>query len=184
MGGGHGGSRPHLVHAFLQACLGQRPGLMPERRKRPSTGRWSGYCAHQSALQGGEIDTSFRGSESWTSPATDGTERTDRRRFLIRVVRACRGFDLLPNVAHVGHPAARERLGQPQVAHVVAILHPARDSADPLRLQELSGQVFLETRARCCECAPSASRLLSQAPQARLFDSSTALESASRWAFR
>ena len=51
-GGGHGGSHPHLVHHFLQACLGREPA-MPDVE---TSVNWTmvGICAHQSALAGGE----------------------------------------------------------------------------------------------------------------------------------
>ena len=50
-GGGHGGSHPHLVHAFLMACLGERPAF-PDA---PTSANWTlvGICAHESAMQGG-----------------------------------------------------------------------------------------------------------------------------------
>ena len=51
-GGGHGGSHPHLVHAFLSAVLGER-FPMPDAE---TSANWTmvGLCAHQSALKGGE----------------------------------------------------------------------------------------------------------------------------------
>ena len=51
-GGGHGGSHPHLTHAFLLACLGQRPA-MPDVH---TSVNWTmvGICAHQSALEDGK----------------------------------------------------------------------------------------------------------------------------------
>jgi predicted dehydrogenase len=51
-GGGHGGSHPHLVHAFLQAVLGRQPA-MPDA---PTSANWTmvGICAHESAMKGGE----------------------------------------------------------------------------------------------------------------------------------
>jgi predicted dehydrogenase len=51
-GGGHGGSHPHLVHAFLMACMGERPA-MPDAA---TSVNWTmvGICAHESALKGGE----------------------------------------------------------------------------------------------------------------------------------
>ncbi len=51
-GGGHGGSHPHLTHAFLLACLGQRPA-MPDVA---TSVNWTmvGICAHQSALEDGK----------------------------------------------------------------------------------------------------------------------------------
>ncbi|HWE03656.1 MAG TPA: Gfo/Idh/MocA family oxidoreductase [Tepidisphaeraceae bacterium] len=51
-GGGHGGSHPHLVHAFLQAVVGKRPAF-PDA---PTSANWTmvGLCAHQSATKGAE----------------------------------------------------------------------------------------------------------------------------------
>jgi predicted dehydrogenase len=51
-GGGHGGSHPHLAHAWLSAIRGERPP-MPDA---PTSVNWTmvGICAHQSALKGGE----------------------------------------------------------------------------------------------------------------------------------
>jgi predicted dehydrogenase len=51
-GGGHGGSHPHLVHAFLSAIKGDRPAL-PDVA---TSANWTmvGLCAHESALKGGE----------------------------------------------------------------------------------------------------------------------------------
>jgi predicted dehydrogenase len=51
-GGGHGGSHPHLTHAFLSAIRGERPAL-PDA---PTSVNWTmvGICAHQSAMNGGE----------------------------------------------------------------------------------------------------------------------------------
>jgi predicted dehydrogenase len=51
-GGGHGGSHPHLVHAFLSAVKGERPAL-PDAA---TSANWTmvGLCAHESALKGGE----------------------------------------------------------------------------------------------------------------------------------
>jgi predicted dehydrogenase len=50
-GGGHGGSHPHLVHAFLSAVKGDRPA-MPDAA---TSANWTmvGLCAHESALKGG-----------------------------------------------------------------------------------------------------------------------------------
>jgi predicted dehydrogenase len=50
-GGGHGGSHPHLVHAWLSAIRGERPAL-PDAE---ASANWTmvGICAHQSALQKG-----------------------------------------------------------------------------------------------------------------------------------
>ena len=51
-GGGHGGSHPHMVHAFLSACRG-RQAPMPDAE---TSVNWTmvGICAHESALKGGE----------------------------------------------------------------------------------------------------------------------------------
>jgi len=51
-GGGHGGSHPHLVHAFLGAVKGERPAL-PDAT---TSANWTmvGLCAHESAMKGGE----------------------------------------------------------------------------------------------------------------------------------
>ena len=51
-GGGHGGSHPHLVHAFLSAVKGDRPAL-PDAA---TSANWTmvGLCAHESAMKGGE----------------------------------------------------------------------------------------------------------------------------------
>jgi hypothetical protein len=51
-GGGHGGSHPHLAHAFLCAVRGERPAF-PDA---PTSANWTlvGICAHQSAMKGGE----------------------------------------------------------------------------------------------------------------------------------
>jgi predicted dehydrogenase len=50
-GGGHGGSHPHLAHAFVQAVLGHQPAF-PDAA---TSANWTavGICAHQSALQKG-----------------------------------------------------------------------------------------------------------------------------------
>jgi predicted dehydrogenase len=50
-GGGHGGSHPHLVHAFLSAIKGDRPAL-PDAA---TSANWTmvGLCAHESAMNGG-----------------------------------------------------------------------------------------------------------------------------------
>ncbi len=50
-GGGHGGSHPHLVHAFLSAVRGDRPAL-PDAE---TSANWTmvGLCAHESAMKGG-----------------------------------------------------------------------------------------------------------------------------------
>ncbi|WP_145304765.1 Gfo/Idh/MocA family protein [Crateriforma conspicua] len=52
-GGGHGGSHPHLVHEFVSS-------LLEDRDPRPNavtSANWTcvGICAHQSALQGGQV---------------------------------------------------------------------------------------------------------------------------------
>ncbi len=51
-GGGHGGSHPHLVHAFLEAVRGARPAF-PDAE---TSANWTlvGICAHESALKKGE----------------------------------------------------------------------------------------------------------------------------------
>jgi predicted dehydrogenase len=51
-GGGHGGSHPHLAHAFVQAVLGKRPAF-PDA---PTSANWTmvGLCAHESALKDGD----------------------------------------------------------------------------------------------------------------------------------
>ena len=51
-GGGHGGSHPHLVHAWLSAIRGEKPAL-PDAE---TSANWTmvGICAHQSAMKGGE----------------------------------------------------------------------------------------------------------------------------------
>jgi predicted dehydrogenase len=51
-GGGHGGSHPHLAHAFLKACLGESA---PAPDAETSL-NWTmvGICAHESALLGGQ----------------------------------------------------------------------------------------------------------------------------------
>ena len=51
-GGGHGGSHPHLVHAWLGAIKGDRPAL-PDAE---TSANWTmvGICAHESAMKGGE----------------------------------------------------------------------------------------------------------------------------------
>ena len=51
-GGGHGGSHPHLVHAWLSAIRGERPAL-PDAE---TSANWTmvGICAHESAMKGGE----------------------------------------------------------------------------------------------------------------------------------
>jgi predicted dehydrogenase len=51
-GGGHGGSHPHLVHAWISAIRGERPPL-PDA---VTSANWTmvGICAHESAMKGGE----------------------------------------------------------------------------------------------------------------------------------
>jgi predicted dehydrogenase len=51
-GGGHGGSHPHLVHAWLSAIKGDRPAL-PDAA---TSANWTmvGICAHESAMKNGE----------------------------------------------------------------------------------------------------------------------------------
>jgi predicted dehydrogenase len=51
-GGGHGGSHPHLVHAFLSAVRGDRPAL-PDAA---TSANWTmvGLCAHESSMKGGQ----------------------------------------------------------------------------------------------------------------------------------
>jgi predicted dehydrogenase len=51
-GGGHGGSHPHLVHAFLSAVKGERPAL-PDAE---TSANWTmvGLCSHESAMNGGK----------------------------------------------------------------------------------------------------------------------------------
>lgn len=51
-GGGHGGSHPHLVHAFLSAIKGERAAL-PDAE---TSANWTmvGLCAHESAVKGGQ----------------------------------------------------------------------------------------------------------------------------------
>ncbi|HTU26990.1 MAG TPA: Gfo/Idh/MocA family oxidoreductase [Pirellulales bacterium] len=52
-GGGHGGSHPHLAHAFL-AALAENRDPFPNAVQ---SANWTcvGICAHESALKGGEI---------------------------------------------------------------------------------------------------------------------------------
>ncbi len=52
-GGGHGGSHPHLVNAFVSALLEDRDPFPNVEQ----SANWTsvGICAHQSALKGGEI---------------------------------------------------------------------------------------------------------------------------------
>ena len=51
-GGGHGGSHPHLVHAWVSAIRGERPAL-PDAA---TSANWTmvGICAHESAMKDGE----------------------------------------------------------------------------------------------------------------------------------
>jgi predicted dehydrogenase len=51
-GGGHGGSHPHLVHAWLSAIKGDRPALP----NAETSANWTmvGLCAHESAMKGAE----------------------------------------------------------------------------------------------------------------------------------
>jgi hypothetical protein len=54
-GGGHGGSHPHLAHEFISA-------LIEDREPFPNawqSANWTsvGILAHESALQGGGVDT-------------------------------------------------------------------------------------------------------------------------------
>ena len=51
-GAGHGGSHPHLVHAWISAIRGERPAL-PDAA---TSANWTmvGICAHQSAMKGGD----------------------------------------------------------------------------------------------------------------------------------
>ena len=51
-GGGHGGSHPHLVHAWISAIKGERSAL-PDAA---TSANWTmvGLCAHESAMKGGE----------------------------------------------------------------------------------------------------------------------------------
>ena len=51
-GGGHGGSHPHLVHAWLSAIKGERPAL-PDAA---TSANWTmvGILAHESAMKDGE----------------------------------------------------------------------------------------------------------------------------------
>jgi predicted dehydrogenase len=50
-GAGHGGSHPHLAHAWVSAIRGERPA-MPDA---PTSANWTmvGICAHDSAMKGG-----------------------------------------------------------------------------------------------------------------------------------
>ena len=52
-GGGHGGSHPHLVNEFISALLENRDPLP----NAVTSANWTcvGICAHESALQGGQV---------------------------------------------------------------------------------------------------------------------------------
>ena len=52
-GGGHGGSHPHMCHEMLSA-LAENRDPWPNARQ---SANWTcvGICAHQSAMQGGQI---------------------------------------------------------------------------------------------------------------------------------
>jgi predicted dehydrogenase len=52
-GAGHGGSHPHLVNEFLRALLEDRDPWPNATQSANWT--WTGICAHQSAMRGGEI---------------------------------------------------------------------------------------------------------------------------------
>lgn len=52
-GAGHGGSHPHLVHAFMQALLNGEHGYPDARESANIT--CVGILAHESALKGGEL---------------------------------------------------------------------------------------------------------------------------------
>jgi predicted dehydrogenase len=51
-GGGHGGSHPHHLHAFIQAVLGNKAAF-PDAE---TSANWTmvGICAHESAMSGGD----------------------------------------------------------------------------------------------------------------------------------
>jgi len=51
-GGGHGGSHPHLVHAFLSAVVEGKPPLLDAVTSADITA--AGICAHVSAMKNGE----------------------------------------------------------------------------------------------------------------------------------
>jgi len=68
-GGGHGGSHPHLAHAFVQAIRGEGP-VWPDAH---TAANWTcvGICAHESALQGGKpIDLPAFTLEEIAAPAS------------------------------------------------------------------------------------------------------------------
>ncbi|HVV47371.1 MAG TPA: Gfo/Idh/MocA family oxidoreductase [Bryobacteraceae bacterium] len=52
-GGGHGGSHPHLVHEFVSSILENRPSFPDVYQSVNWT--CAGICAHESAMQGGQI---------------------------------------------------------------------------------------------------------------------------------
>ena len=52
-GGGHGGSHPHLVHEFVSSIVEGRPAFPDVHQSVNWT--CAGICAHESALQGGQI---------------------------------------------------------------------------------------------------------------------------------
>jgi len=52
-GGGHGGSHPHLVHEFVLSIIEGRPSFPDVYQSMNWT--CAGICAHESAMQGGEI---------------------------------------------------------------------------------------------------------------------------------
>jgi hypothetical protein len=54
-GGGHGGSHPHLVHAFVDALLNN--GVPYPNAVQSANITCVGILAHESALQGGKILT-------------------------------------------------------------------------------------------------------------------------------
>ena len=77
----------------------------------------------------------------------------------------------MPHAAQVAQVAACERLLQPQVTHVIAMLHFTRETADAPRLVDLSGQKLVErvvTRVECCCCAHTDT--LAQDGRARVFN--------------
>ena len=52
-GGGHGGSHPHLVHEFVTSIIEKRPSFPDVYQSVNWT--CAGICAHESAMQGGQI---------------------------------------------------------------------------------------------------------------------------------